>query len=140
MKTYINYFTGGKKVNTAQNGKSSEYMTALNDLVTEAHRVLGGKADKFIEALNQALSNRGSKARLAGLEGDVVNLRLHRFPAVMQALSRLIMHSNDGTTISPKIQEARDALTHFLAAELKEISPDYEMINRARRAINILTD
>ncbi len=120
-------------------GKSSECITALNNLVTEVRNVLGDKSDAFVKSVKQFLNNPESKARLAVIDEEVADLRLYRYPNILDSLSKLIMLSKENAPIHPKLKKAHDALVEVLASEMKAQNPDFHLMEIIKSSIKILT-
>lgn len=126
----------------------------IEDIKTEVPREYGSKGQGLIDAMESLAKKATSKGRQEVLSEEVESLRLQNNATVMALISELILCTNSAkdqkksevdqlrketANVALKIQAAHGALVDIIAAECESATPDFELIERARYAIKLLT-
>ena len=144
-----------KKEEKMEQDKERAGGEAIRDAIkAEVFRLHGKAGQGFADALDLLVKNPSSKGRQEVVNEEFTALSLHESPVILSLLSKLACNAEASrnqsrevvnklrkktATVDPKIQAAHGALVDIIAAECESTIPDFELAERAKYAIKLLT-
>jgi hypothetical protein len=126
----------------------------IGDIKAEVFKQHGSKGQAFLDALESLTKKPTSKGRQETLSEEVESLQLQNNSTVMALISELVLCTNQAKdqkrseidqlrketeSVALKIQAAHRALVDIMAVEYESTTTDFELAERAKYAIKLIT-